>query len=53
MAKLSLVNLKYSAEEYFDIDKESADRYEYENGYIWAMAGTTTNHNLVVQNLIL
>lgn len=53
MAELSLANIKYSAEEYFDIDKQSADRYEYENGYIWAMAGTTTNHNLVVQNLIV
>lgn len=52
MAKLSLENLKYSAEEYFDIDKQSADRYEYENGYIWAMSGTTTTHNLLVQNLM-
>ncbi len=50
MAELSLANTVYSPEDYFDIDQQSKDRYEYENGYIWAMAGTTINHNRIVLN---
>ena len=53
MSQLKLSNIPLSAEEYLAFDAENQDRYEFENGYVWSMAGTSTNHNMIVQNLIL
>lgn len=35
----------YTAEEYFAIDESSEFRYEYINGDMYAMAGSSMNHN--------
>jgi Uma2 family endonuclease len=53
MSQLKLSNIPLSAEEYFALDAENQDRYEFENGYVWSMAGTSTNHNRIVLNLAL
>lgn len=53
MGEWKLANIKYSLEEYLAIDTQSEDRYEYESGHIWAMAGTSTNHNRIVLNTAL
>ncbi len=43
---------KYSLEEYFEIEKNSEERYEYYDGKIWAMAGASQNHERIVSNAI-
>lgn len=53
MAELKLENIQYSAEEYLSIDSQSQDRYEFDKGRIWAMPGTSTNHNRIIHNLVL
>ncbi|MCF0071345.1 Uma2 family endonuclease [Dyadobacter sp. CY261] len=40
-----------TVEEYFELEKESEIRHEYYNGEIYAMAGTTLNHNDIVDNV--
>ncbi|MDR6809516.1 Uma2 family endonuclease [Dyadobacter sp. BE34] len=37
-----------TVEEYFELEKQSEIRHEYYNGNIYAMAGTTLNHNRIV-----
>lgn len=53
MSQIKLSNIQLSAEEYFALDTENQDRYEYENGCVWSMADTSTNHNRIVLNLAL
>ena len=36
---------KYTLEEYFELDKNSDVRHEFYDGEVFAMAGTTRNHN--------
>ena len=40
-----------SVEEYFEMEKQSEVRHEYYDGEVFAMAGTTLNHNEIVQNI--
>jgi len=40
-----------SVEEYFEMEKHSEIRHEYYDGEVFAMAGTSINHNRIVQNL--
>jgi len=40
-----------TAAEYLQIDDESAEKYEFLNGEIVAMAGTSINHNFIFMNL--
>lgn len=42
---------KYTFEEYLEIDKKSEFRYEFRNGEIFAMAGSSGNHNSISGNL--
>jgi Uma2 family endonuclease len=39
---------KYSVEEYLEMEEKSEIRHEYYDGDIYAMAGTTMNHNRIV-----
>lgn len=48
MAHAQLAEQKLTVEEYFEIEKKSDIRHEYYNGEIYAMAGTTLNHNRIV-----
>ncbi len=41
----------YSFQEYIDIDERSELRYEYINGEIFAMAGSSIAHNRISRNL--
>lgn len=41
----------YTIQEYFALEKEKEEKYEYYNGYIHAMSGGTANHSLIATNL--
>ncbi|MBI4854252.1 MAG: Uma2 family endonuclease [Acidobacteria bacterium] len=47
------VNLKhrYSLEEYFEIDRNSEEKYEYWDGEIFLISGASPEHNEVVFNI--
>jgi Uma2 family endonuclease len=47
----SLEKKHYTVEEYFALEEISEIRHEYFNGEIFAMAGTTLNHNRIAQNI--
>jgi len=40
-----------SVEEYFEMEKHSEIRHEYYDGEVFAMAGTSLNHNEIIQNI--
>lgn len=43
-----------TVEKYFELDEKSVDvKYEYYNGEVVAMAGTTLNHNELVMNFAM
>ncbi|KAA6441015.1 Uma2 family endonuclease [Dyadobacter flavalbus] len=42
---------KYSVKEYFEMEEKSEVRHEYYDGELFAMAGTTMNHNDIVDNI--
>jgi len=48
MGYAQLVEHSMTVEEYFEIEKTNEIRHEYYNGEIYAMAGTTLNHNRIV-----
>lgn len=41
----------YSVEEYFELEKNTETRYEFYKGEIFAMAGTTRNHNRIAKKI--
>lgn len=41
---------KYTLEEYFELERNSEERYEYWDGHVWAMAGASANHEQIVVN---
>ena len=41
----------YSVTEYFELDNNSEIRYEFYDGGVFAMAGTTKRHNIIVDNV--
>ncbi|MBF9219668.1 Uma2 family endonuclease [Hymenobacter ruricola] len=43
---------RYTPEEYFALEAQSAVRHEYFDGEVFAMAGTTIPHNLIKGNII-
>jgi Uma2 family endonuclease len=43
--------LKYSIEEYHQLEKNTAMRYEYHFGQVIAMAGSSKAHNRIVRNV--
>nr|WP_299419693.1 Uma2 family endonuclease [uncultured Emticicia sp.] len=52
MSEAEKIQKKYiSVEEYFEMEKHSEIRHEYYDGEVFAMAGTSINHNRIVQNL--
>lgn len=42
---------KVPVEEYLVIEREAREKYEYHDGYIYAMAGGTLNHGLICGNI--
>lgn len=49
MGELKLIQ-KYTVAEYLAIDDESESRYEYADGELYAMAGSSMNHNEISGN---
>jgi Uma2 family endonuclease len=47
------LNYKYTFEEYLDLERNASYKSEYLNGYIYARAGGSERHNLIVANLII
>lgn len=43
----------YSYEEYLELERDTDLRYELENGQVFAMAGSSMNHNLIANNIML
>ncbi|MDQ3130001.1 MAG: Uma2 family endonuclease [Acidobacteriota bacterium] len=43
---------KYSLAEYFEIEKNSEEKYECWDGNIWSMAGASPAHERIVSNMI-
>ena len=44
---------RYNFEDYLAMEREAVDvRHEYVDGQVFAMVGTTLNHNLIVTNLV-
>ncbi len=41
----------YSLEEYIELEKSTNEKFEFWDGNVWSMAGASTNHNRIVQNL--
>ncbi len=41
---------KYSLDEYFEIERDSEEKFEYWDGNIWSMAGASPEHEQIVVN---
>ncbi len=50
MSETKPENKKYTPEEFDNLIKDSAIKYEYHNGHIRAMAGARPNHNILSAN---
>lgn len=46
----ALPKRKYSLEEYFEIERNSEEKYEFYGGNIWSMAGASPEHERIVVN---
>lgn len=46
-------NLKYTLEEYLELDHQSEEKIEYWDGHIFTLAGASANHNQIQINSIL
>lgn len=44
-------HISYSAEEYLVIERESAERHEYLDGHVYAMAGESPEHGAICTNM--
>ncbi len=42
---------KYTLEEYFEIERDSEEKFEYWDGNIWSMAGASPPHERIVVNI--
>ncbi|WP_375559923.1 Uma2 family endonuclease [Bernardetia sp. OM2101] len=45
------LNEKLTLEEYLKLEQENHQKYEYHDGYVYAMAGGTDNHNTITMNI--
>lgn len=43
---------KVTFEEYLQLEEETNQKYEFHDGYIYAMAGGSVNHSLIARNLV-
>lgn len=51
MGYAQLIDRKMTVEEYFELEEQSEIRHEYYDGEVYAMSGTTLNHNSIVGNV--
>lgn len=43
---------KYTLEEYIELEKNSEERFEFWNGYVWSMAGASPEHETIIVNVL-
>lgn len=48
----ALPKRKYSLDEYFEIERNSEEKFEYFDGNVWSMAGASPEHERIVSNAI-
>lgn len=48
----AVLKKKYSSQEYLDLERKAEFKSEYYQGEIFAMAGASTKHNIIVINII-
>jgi Uma2 family endonuclease len=51
MGCVKLIDRRMTVQEYFELDGQSDSRYEYYDGEVYAMSGTTFNHNDIVGSI--
>ena len=51
MGYAQLIDRKMTVEEYFELEEQSEIRHEYYDGKVYAMSGTSFNHNDIVDNV--
>jgi Uma2 family endonuclease len=51
MGQVQTAEKKYTVSEYLEMEEKSEIRHEYYDGEVFAMAGTTINHNRIVGRL--
>src|SRR5712691_3398245 len=51
-AVAALAKRRYTLEEYLELEKHTAERYEYCGGEVVAMSGASLRHNRIVRNLM-
>ena len=44
-------NSKLTVEEYVELEQDTNQKYEFHDGYVYAMAGGTDNHNTITLNI--
>ncbi len=48
----ALPKQKYTLEEYFEIERNSEEKFEFWDGNVWSMAGASPEHERIVSNAI-
>lgn len=51
MGQVQIAEKKYTVSEFLEMEEKSEIRHEYYDGEVFAMAGTTMNHNDIVDNV--
>ena len=46
----AIADQKYTLEEYFEIEKQSEEKWEFWDGHIWNMSGASEPHERIVSN---
>jgi Uma2 family endonuclease len=44
--------IRFTVEEYLEMERQSPERHEYLDGFVYAMAGESPNHGTISINLI-
>lgn len=44
---------KYTLEEYFELERNSEEKWEFWDGHVWSMSGASFTHERIVANLIV
>lgn len=48
----AITGQKYTLEEYFELERESEEKWEFWDGHVWCMSGASLAHEDVVSNLV-
>ena len=49
----AITGQKYTLEEYFELERNSAEKWEFWDGHVWCMSGANEPHESIVSNVIL